>query len=76
MNVSEISIKVDESPEIKQYLEENGQSCVNELLKNALKEYLENGAKNEENQVDKWIRILNELVEWANTKCDKMEGDL
>lgn len=71
-----ISLDLNEIPELKEYVENANEEEVNELVKESLVKYLENGAKNEENRVDKWIRILNELVEWANTENKNLEGDL
>lgn len=56
-----ISIDLAEMPEIRQIAQKKD-IPMDEIVKKALKKYM---GEIEESKVDKWIRIINELVESA-----------
>lgn len=64
---------LDETPEIQEFLKDNGISDVNRFFKEALESHLENNKKKNESIVDKWIRVLNGLIEWSNEGNDETE---
>lgn len=68
---SKNKIILEETPEIQEFLKDNGISDVNGLVKDALESYLANNKGKNENKVENWIRVLNGLVEWANEGNDE-----
>lgn len=63
MEKTNIQIKLEKAPELREYLKNNNVSDVDELINKALESYI----KEESNtsKVDKWVKTLDTLVEWA-----------
>lgn len=52
--------------EIANYLKDKGIISDISSFKDELEKHIEKKNENPENDVDKWIKVLNNLVEWAN----------
>jgi hypothetical protein len=61
MTKTKISINLDKNPEIKE-LSQKENIPLDVIVKKALRKYME---EKDESKVDKWIRIIGELVEIA-----------
>ena len=72
MKKLEISVDLEDNPQINNFLKECGESKANEVIEVALKEFFHKRTINRESKIDMWIRVLNELVEWANK--NEIEG--
>ena len=46
---------------------------INELLNEAIEEYLEKNSEKALTKVDKWIEILDELIDWANKEIGEIK---
>ena len=64
-------IKLKETPEIREFIKERGITDIDVILKKALESYLEKMKDEPICKVDKWISILDKLVDWANNEGDE-----
>jgi hypothetical protein len=64
MNYEKEKISIAEIPEIKEIAEKEN-IPVDVVVKNALRKYM---GESDESKVDKWIRIITELVESSETE--------
>lgn len=46
---------------------------ISELLNEAIEEYLEKNSEKPITKVDKWIEILDELIDWANQEIGEIK---
>lgn len=60
------NLKLVNNPRIQKYIEDSGVEDVNKLFELALEEYIDKEDVMRENEVEKWVRILGDLVDWAN----------
>lgn len=75
MAKSKILIDLQNFPEIKEKIANKNASEIDELVKTAFESYLETEIKNQEpeTEVDGYLKVLNNLVEWANKENNDME---
>ncbi len=58
--------------EIAEYLKNKGMIEDTSDFKKELEKYMKEN-KNPENEVDRWIKVLNNLIDWANNENNGME---
>jgi hypothetical protein len=46
---------------------------INELLNEAIEEFLQKDSEKALTKVDKWIEILDELIDWANKEIGEIK---